>query len=149
MAFQSKISGAKEAAPLAKKLSAPCKLHDIPGCESCHDTVADTSLENDDPDNWMAHKLVFDKDLKGKDLLQRKETVDDYVVLDPRDKDMMAKQKQYDHDNSKKRGSHRNDDSDRKRSHRDDDRRYRSRDDDRKRSRRDDDHHRSSGSRRR
>lgn len=148
MAFQSKISSAKEAAPLAKKLSAPCKLHDIPGCESCHDAVADTSLENDDPDNWMAHKLVFDKDLKGKDLLQRKETVDDYVVLDPRDKDMVAKQKQYDHDNRKKHDSYR-DDSDRKRSSRDDDRRHRSSDYDRKRSRRDDDHHRSSGSRRR
>lgn len=32
---------------------------------------------------WMAHKLVFEKDHKGKDLMQRTESVDDYVVIDP------------------------------------------------------------------
>ncbi|KAI8332252.1 cyclophilin-like domain-containing protein [Chlamydoabsidia padenii] len=150
MAFQNKISSAKEAAPLVKKESAPCKLHGIPNCESCYDTIDDTSLDNDDPNNWMAHKLVFDKDLKGKDLLQRKETVDDYVVLDPRDKDMGAKQKAFEHDYNTKRGS-RQHDSDRKRRHHhdreDDSRRHRHRyddyDDDRKRSRRSgDDRHR-------
>ncbi|CAO3583725.1 unnamed protein product [Absidia cylindrospora] len=176
MAFQNKLSSAKEVAPLTKKEEAPCRNHGIPGCESCNDIVAEDSLKDDNPDNWMAHKLVFDKDLKGKDLLQRKETVDDYVVLDPRDKEMMAKQKAFEKDkqNRTDRTSHHDQQkSDRHRRHRDDDddgdRRYRSRDDrkrssrdtsdrhrrnddddhDRKRSRRqDDDNYRGSSSRR-
>ncbi|ORZ13197.1 hypothetical protein BCR42DRAFT_378425 [Absidia repens] len=168
MAFQNKLSSAKEVAPLAKQEEAPCKNHGIPGCESCNDIVVEDSLKDDDPDNWMAHKLVFDKDLKGKDLLQRKETVDDYVVLDPRDKEMMAKQKAFEKDkqNRTDRTSHHDQQSsDRYRSYRDDDengdKRYRSRDDrhDRKRRssrdsisrhrRKDDDEHDRKRSRRR
>ena len=38
----------------------------------------------------MAHKLVFGKDLKGKDLMQRKDNVDDYVVIDPRQRGAQA-----------------------------------------------------------
>ncbi|CAO3607029.1 unnamed protein product [Mucor hiemalis] len=66
MAFQKKISTAKpESTSADKKEQKICKLHDIP--------------------NY----------LKGKDLMQRKETVDDYVVIDPRDREAKAKQEEY------------------------------------------------------
>lgn len=94
MAFQTKLSSAKsETAETEKKEQKHCKLHDIPNCESCFDTTGQTEEETDD--GWISHKLVFDKDLKGKDLMQRKETVDDYVVIDPRDREAKAKQEEY------------------------------------------------------
>lgn len=94
MAFQKKISTAKpESTSADKKEQKICKLHDIPNCESCFDLSGELDDETDD--GWISHKLVFDKDLKGKDLMQRKETVDDYVVIDPRDREAKAKQEEY------------------------------------------------------
>ncbi|GAA5803359.1 Peptidyl-prolyl isomerase cwc27 [Helicostylum pulchrum] len=95
MAFTSKLSKAKpESNSSEKKETKICKLHDIPNCESCFDV---TGMEIDDTDDgWISHKLVFDKDLKGKDLMQRRETVDDYVVIDPRDREAKAKQEEFD-----------------------------------------------------
>ncbi|KAG2235834.1 hypothetical protein INT48_003946 [Thamnidium elegans] len=94
MAFTSKLSKAKpESNSSEKKEAKICKLHDIPNCESCFDV---TDIEVDDTDDgWISHKLVFDKDLKGKDLMQRRETVDDYVVIDPRDREAKAKQEEF------------------------------------------------------
>lgn len=94
MAFTSKLSKAKpESNSSEKKETKICKLHDIPNCESCFDI---TGMEIDDTDDgWISHKLVFDKDLKGKDLMQRRETVDDYVVIDPRDREAKAKQEEF------------------------------------------------------
>ncbi|CAO3650285.1 unnamed protein product [Cunninghamella blakesleeana] len=175
MAFQNRLSSTKESTPLKKKELPPCKLHDIPGCESCNDLVGDGFEDDDDPNSWMAHKLVFEKDKKGKDLMQRKETVDDYVVIDPRDREAKFKQEEYEKNKSKRddkshrrHRDHDDDDreSDRKRYHssrsdrdRDDDYDYRrsnrdrkrslERDDDYKRSRGNDDRHYSSSSRRR
>ncbi|KAI8076833.1 peptidyl-prolyl isomerase cwc27 [Halteromyces radiatus] len=152
MAFQNKLSSAQETAPLAKKELAPCKLHGIPNCESCNDLTMEDTIEDDDPNNWLAHKLVFDKDLKGKDLLQRKETVDDYVVIDPRDRDAHTKQKPYEgsrhkYDEQARQDRERDNGKDRYSRGRDD--KKRSADyhqDDRKRSRGRDDYYRSSSS---
>lgn len=95
MAFTKKISTAKPLSKsIDKKQEKVCQLHDIPNCESCFDISGQDADETDE--GWISHKLVFDKDLKGKDLMQRKETVDDYVVIDPRDREAKAKQEEYD-----------------------------------------------------
>lgn len=94
MAFQKKLSTATAVEPLPAKEKKHCQLHDIPGCESCFDLSLEEEEETDE--GWFAHRLVFDKDLKGKDLMQRKETVDDYVVIDPRDREAKAKQEEFD-----------------------------------------------------
>lgn len=105
MAFQKKLSSAKEtAAPEEKKEKKVCQLHDIPNCESCFATLEEEEMTDE---GWISHKLVFDKDLKGKDLMQRKETVDDYVVIDPRDREAKFKQEEYERKKSSKRSRHR------------------------------------------
>ncbi|KAG9324265.1 hypothetical protein KVV02_008233 [Mortierella alpina] len=115
-AFEAKVfSRAKEPEPnpAPKKNDAPpCQIHGIPSCESCQDTTAlkrkkatragdgednenddngDEVVEDDDSDNdigWMQHKLVFEKDLKGKDvsLSSKRDDVNDYIVIDPLNK---------------------------------------------------------------
>ncbi|KAF9937671.1 Peptidyl-prolyl isomerase cwc27 [Mortierella alpina] len=115
-AFEAKVfSSAKEPEPnpAPKKNDAPpCQIHGIPSCESCQDTTAlkrkratrtgdgednenddngDEAVEDDDSDNdigWMQHKLVFEKDLKGKDvsLSSKRDDVNDYIVIDPLNK---------------------------------------------------------------
>jgi peptidyl-prolyl cis-trans isomerase SDCCAG10 len=85
MAFQNKLMSADAT---ADKVSEPiteekvCEIHGIPNCESCFDAFGMQEDQNDE--GWMGHKLVFAKDLKGKDLMQRKDNIDDYVVIDPR-----------------------------------------------------------------
>ncbi|CAO3653103.1 unnamed protein product [Cunninghamella echinulata] len=105
MAFQNKLLSTEETTPLQKKELPPCKLHDIPGCESCHDLVDDEFEEEQNPNAWMAHRLVFEKDKKGKDLMQRKETVDDYVVIDPREREAKSKQEEYERNYNSKSSS--------------------------------------------
>ncbi|KAG0089752.1 hypothetical protein BGZ92_004273 [Podila epicladia] len=114
-AFERKVSvmaREPEPNPVPKKNDAPpCKIHGVPSCESCQDTVTSKSkdkrkqsgsddeedkekeqgeeAEGDDSDDndigWMQHKLVFEKDLKGKEVsLSAKR--DDYVVIDPLNK---------------------------------------------------------------
>jgi peptidyl-prolyl cis-trans isomerase SDCCAG10 len=96
MSFQKKLSTAKEDedAAAAKRDQPPCEIHGIPGCESCRDTTQDAEEDVSDA-GWISHKLMFEKDLKGKDLMKRRETVDDYVVIDPRDREAKAKQEEY------------------------------------------------------
>ncbi|ORX61752.1 cyclophilin-like protein [Hesseltinella vesiculosa] len=134
MAFQDKLTSTEEAAPLRKKENGPCALHGIPGCESCESNVGDLFAEDDSPDNWMAHKLVFEKDLKGKDLMQRKENVNDYVVFDPLDKNnqeqdpLDASYSKRQQNDSRRSSSHRSDrdrHDDYQKRRRDDDRRSR------------------------
>ncbi|KAI7885094.1 cyclophilin-like protein [Lichtheimia hyalospora FSU 10163] len=147
LAFQKKLSTAEpEIASSKKPERPPCKLHLVPNCESCYDTTQD-DVEEETDQGWMSHKLVFDKDRKGKDLMQRNETVDDYLVIDPRARKAEADQQE--RDKRKEKQSHlgeafrskkeRGYDDDRKRHSRDRDgrRHY----DDRKRSR-DDSYHR-------
>ncbi|KAG0099136.1 hypothetical protein BGZ93_009020 [Podila epicladia] len=117
-AFERKVSvmaREPEPNPVPKKNDAPpCKIHGVPSCESCQDTVTSKSkdkrkqsgsddeedkekeqgeeAEGDDSDDndigWMQHKLVFEKDLKGKEvsLSAKRDDVDDYVVIDPLNK---------------------------------------------------------------
>ncbi|KAG0369574.1 Peptidyl-prolyl isomerase cwc27 [Gamsiella multidivaricata] len=108
-AFEAKVfSGAREPEPnpAPKRNDAPpCKIHGIPSCESCYDATpkkktkitedADDNEEGaaseDDSDNdfgWMQHKLVFEKDLKGKEvsLSAKRDDVNDYIVIDPLNK---------------------------------------------------------------
>ncbi|KAK9719976.1 Peptidyl-prolyl isomerase cwc27 [Basidiobolus ranarum] len=59
-----------------------CMLHSVPHCLSCNDTFGQQVEETDE--GWLSHKLIFTKDLKGKDLMQRKDDINDYVVIDPR-----------------------------------------------------------------
>ncbi|KAF9572302.1 Peptidyl-prolyl isomerase cwc27 [Mortierella alpina] len=116
-AFEAKVfSSAKEPEPnpAPKKNDAPpCQIHGIPSCESCQDTTVkkrkkatrtsddeDNEIDNNgdegidddnDSDNdigWMQHKLVFEKDLKGKDvsLSSKRDDINDYIVIDPLNK---------------------------------------------------------------
>ncbi|KAF9320942.1 hypothetical protein BG003_004224 [Podila horticola] len=117
-AFERKVSvmaREPEPNPAPKKNDAPpCKIHGVPSCESCQDTVtpkskskrkqsgSDGEEENerepgeegegeDSDDNdigWMQHKLVFEKDLKGKEvsLSAKRDDVNDYIVIDPLNK---------------------------------------------------------------
>jgi peptidyl-prolyl cis-trans isomerase SDCCAG10 len=153
-AFQSKLLSAESTEPMDKDTDEQekvCSIHGIPNCESCFDTFGDDG-EGDNDEGWMAHKLVFAKDLKGKDLMQRRDNLDDYVVIDPRlreaeatandmEKRQKAKEKRlgqafrkrdrddnrYSRDHDRDRGRSRHHDSDRRSD----------RDGDQKRSRRD------------
>ncbi|KAI9266661.1 cyclophilin-like domain-containing protein [Phascolomyces articulosus] len=132
-AFQQKLSIAEPSSSTEKKKEEmpPCKLHLIPGCESCRDTSMDQEEEETD-EGWMTHKLVFEKDKKGKGLMERTESVDDYLVIDPRTRKAEAEQQERD----KRKGKQNHLGQafrKRERDHRDDDRRR----DDRKRSRED------------
>ncbi|KAG0273287.1 hypothetical protein BGZ95_010900, partial [Linnemannia exigua] len=97
--------------PAPKKNDAPpCEIHGIPSCESCQDTTAsrmkktkakqvelsqghsddEPVVEDSDDDDigWMQHKLVFEKDLKGKDvsLAAKRDDANEYIVIDPLNK---------------------------------------------------------------
>ncbi|KAG0293743.1 Peptidyl-prolyl isomerase cwc27 [Linnemannia gamsii] len=91
--------------PAPKKNDAPpCEIHGIPSCESCQDNTAskkkkqlelahsdDEPVVEDDSDDdigWMQHKLVFEKDLKGKDvsLASKRDDANEYIVIDPLNK---------------------------------------------------------------
>ncbi|KAF9113457.1 Peptidyl-prolyl isomerase cwc27 [Mortierella sp. AM989] len=110
-AFEAKVfSSAREPEPNPapkRNEGPPCEIHGIPSCESCQDTISkktkskQTASDNEesgedgevgsDSDNdvgWMQHKLVFEKDLKGKEvsLSAKKDDVNDYIVIDPLNK---------------------------------------------------------------
>ncbi|EDN08405.1 conserved hypothetical protein [Histoplasma mississippiense (nom. inval.)] len=78
-----------------------CDLHFIANCPSCRtwdttaiaaqdDTAQNHGREDDDnPIDWMTHRLTFGKDMLGKDLNWKRthEDVDGLVVIDPREKE--------------------------------------------------------------
>ncbi|KAG2223588.1 hypothetical protein INT45_001670 [Circinella minor] len=153
LAFQQKLSTAKPSSTTTekkKKELPPCKLHLVPGCESCRDTSLDqnNNEEEEIDDGWMSHKLVFEKDKKGKGSMERTESVDDYLVIDPRVRKAEAEQQERDKIKGKqnhlgqafrkRERDHRDDDHDDHNRRRRDDRRR----DDRKRSRDDYSHKR-------
>ncbi|KAF9360738.1 Peptidyl-prolyl isomerase cwc27 [Mortierella sp. AD094] len=110
--FEAKVfSSAREAEPNPapkRNDGPPCEIHGIPSCESCQDTISkkaktkkatsddeegggeDGEVESDSDNDigWMQHKLVFEKDLKGKEvsLSAKKDDADDYIVIDPLNK---------------------------------------------------------------
>ncbi|RHZ89882.1 hypothetical protein Glove_9g107 [Diversispora epigaea] len=59
-----------------------CVLHSVPNCLSCRDTFGQPKEEDTD-EGWLTHRLVFVKDYLGKDLMQRRDDPDDYIVIDP------------------------------------------------------------------
>ncbi|KAF8943706.1 hypothetical protein BGZ47_005132 [Haplosporangium gracile] len=109
-AFETKVfamAREPEPNPVPKKNDAPpCEIHGIPSCESCQDTTTfeskktkqlevghsdDELVPEDDSDDdigWMQHKLVFEKDLKGKDvsLASKRDDANEYIVIDPLNK---------------------------------------------------------------
>ncbi|CAG8591717.1 1209_t:CDS:10, partial [Diversispora eburnea] len=60
----------------------PCVLHSVPNCLSCRDTFGQPKEEDTD-EGWLTHRLVFVKDYMGKDLMQKRDDPDDYIVIDP------------------------------------------------------------------
>ncbi|EEH17453.1 hypothetical protein PABG_00016 [Paracoccidioides brasiliensis Pb03] len=75
-----------------------CDLHFIAHCQSCQawdqngatDAAATRGdADDDDPVDWMTHKLTFGKDMLGKDLNWKRthEDADGLVVIDPREKE--------------------------------------------------------------
>ncbi|KAF9185147.1 Peptidyl-prolyl isomerase cwc27 [Haplosporangium sp. Z 11] len=90
----------------------PCEIHGIPSCESCQDMITkrkrkiekaeggdeqdadikdvdeDDMNDSDDDSGWLQHKLVCEKDLKGKEvsLSSKRDDVNDYLVIDPLNK---------------------------------------------------------------
>ncbi|CAG8502428.1 1502_t:CDS:2 [Funneliformis mosseae] len=59
-----------------------CILHSVPNCLSCRDTFGEPQQDETD-EGWLAHRLVFEKDHKGKDLMQRRDDPNDFIVIDP------------------------------------------------------------------
>ena len=84
-----------------------CELHQVINCESCTDTFNklhrviqgddDETLEEfpqEDMEGWLEHQLVFERDTKGKDLMARRDDADDFIVIDPRVKQLHKQQEQ-------------------------------------------------------
>ena len=64
-----------------------CELHNVPGCMSCFDRFGEKKDE-DDPGSLWSHKLVFAKDVFGKDEKFRIERQgEDLEVIDPRERE--------------------------------------------------------------
>ena len=64
-----------------------CELHHVPGCMSCFDRFGEQKDE-DDPGSLWGHKLVFAKDLFGKDEKFRTQRQgEDLEVIDPRERE--------------------------------------------------------------
>jgi peptidyl-prolyl cis-trans isomerase SDCCAG10 len=87
--FQKKLFGAptEEPTPSGEDVeSEACQLHNVPGCMSCFDRFGEQPDE-DDPKSLWGHKLVFAKDLFGKDEKFRTQRQgEDLEVIDPRER---------------------------------------------------------------
>jgi peptidyl-prolyl cis-trans isomerase SDCCAG10 len=98
--FQSKISRTPAAQEEPQKPTEDveqeaCELHNVPGCMSCFDRFGEQP-DDDDPKSLWAHKLVFAKDMFGKDEKFRQQRQgEDLEVIDPREraKDFAEKEK--------------------------------------------------------
>lgn len=75
-----------------------CDLHFVVNCQSCKqwaenpegDNADSRDQQNDNPEDWMSHRLQFGKDTLGKDLSWKKDHRDDLdslMVIDPREKE--------------------------------------------------------------
>jgi len=85
-----------------------CKLHNKKNCLSCQalfnertqkellGEVSDEEDNNNSDDNWLSHNLVFE-DEGSKDIFK----VDDYVVIDPREREKQSKKEYYSKRNDK------------------------------------------------
>ncbi|CAG8460498.1 15346_t:CDS:2, partial [Dentiscutata heterogama] len=90
--FQSKLFTAdpEDDKPVTINESAElCMLHSVPNCLSCRDTFGQPQAEDTD-EGWLSHRLVFEKDYRGKDLMQKRDDPDDYVVIDPLERKKQA-----------------------------------------------------------
>ncbi|CAG8676390.1 12606_t:CDS:2, partial [Acaulospora morrowiae] len=90
--FQSKLMVAEptEDTPISIDEDAElCILHSVPNCLSCRDTFGQPDKEDTD-EGWLSHRLIFEKDHKGKDLMQRRDDPNDYVVIDPLERKKQA-----------------------------------------------------------
>jgi peptidyl-prolyl cis-trans isomerase SDCCAG10 len=68
------------------KESEVCELHNVPGCMSCFDRFGEQP-DDDDPKSLWGHKLVFAKDVFGKDEKFRTQRQgEDLEVIDPRER---------------------------------------------------------------
>ena len=97
--FQSKISHApaqeESENPTGDVEQEACELHNVPGCMSCFDRFGEQP-DDDDPKSLWSHKLVFAKDMFGKDEKFRQQRQgEDLEVIDPREraKDFAEKEK--------------------------------------------------------
>jgi len=88
--FQRTLFGAKAvdepAQPAEEEEEEACELHNVPGCMSCFDRMGEKADE-DDPRSLWAHKLVFAKDVFGKDeKFRQRRQEEDLEVIDPRER---------------------------------------------------------------
>lgn len=100
-AFTNKLwtSRTDEAKVFEPKATTLCELHSVANCESCRFQMKRKLLvKGDDGDEvwasedeaepvkegWWKNQVRFEKDTKGKDLMRRRDNIDDYVVIDPR-----------------------------------------------------------------
>jgi peptidyl-prolyl cis-trans isomerase SDCCAG10 len=87
--FQRTIFGAKpvdEPAEKEEEEEEPCELHNVPGCMSCFDRMGEKPDE-DDPKSLWGHKLVFAKDVFGKDgKFRQRRQEENLEVIDPRER---------------------------------------------------------------
>jgi peptidyl-prolyl cis-trans isomerase SDCCAG10 len=88
--FQRTIFGAKpvdEPADKGDEEEDACELHNVPGCMSCFDRMGEKADE-DDPKSLWGHKLVFAKDVFGKDeKFRQRRQGEDLEVIDPRERE--------------------------------------------------------------
>jgi len=88
--FQKKILGTapveEPTKPTEDVEQEACELHNVPGCMSCFDRFGEQPDE-DDPKSLWGHKLVFAKDMFGKDEKYRFERQgEELEVIDPRER---------------------------------------------------------------
>ena len=88
--FQKKILGTAPVEEATKPTEdveqEACELHNVPGCMSCFDRFGEQPDE-DDPKSLWGHKLVFAKDMFGKDEKYRFERQgEELEVIDPRER---------------------------------------------------------------
>ncbi|KTW26609.1 hypothetical protein T552_02618 [Pneumocystis carinii B80] len=105
--FQSKISS-KDCIEIEEKEEEEdaCELHGVPGCFSCFDRLGEhNDLPEENNSDWFAKRLVFAKDKLGKDHTFSANKVDDFEIIDPRERKERAifeeKMKKKNHEISK------------------------------------------------
>ncbi|KAI8319610.1 cyclophilin-like protein [Martensiomyces pterosporus] len=106
--FQSKIRSTKASKPQhsdgtddGRHKSTKCELHGIPGCQSCQrseldkdiDSLGHSTLQKEDS-GWLAHSLAF-RNSKEHSASEYAPRVEDYVVIDPRQRAQGFKQRKH------------------------------------------------------
>ncbi|KAJ1933960.1 Peptidyl-prolyl isomerase cwc27, partial [Linderina macrospora] len=98
--FQSKIRSSKSktaaSQPATAGTAGKCTLHGVLDCQSCWRSQLDTDVDHlneaGGSENWLAHSLAFKRN-KERVETEYAPKVEDYVVIDPRDREASIKRR--------------------------------------------------------